>query len=299
MSLTENQLPPLSPEQTPADTADLGAPIVVRHGPLGRLIRNSYFRGLLLPIAILVVWELVTATNAIKSPFLPSPAQVFHGWRVWAFGPSSNLTWTSGTYFHFCYLTIRRVFIGFAIGAAFGLTFGILIGWLKIVRDLFDPFIQVLRPIPVAAWLPFATIVFGIGETAAIFVIAMGCFFPIVVNATVGTQQTPRLLVRAALMLGTRPHRVLLRVALPSALPSIMTGLRLGLGVAWVMVIVAEMLAVQGGLGYAIWGAYEYLRMDLILASIISLGIFGWLTDQALVLGSKPLLRWQRGVVHE
>ena len=190
------------------------------------------------------------------------------------------------------------MYIGYAIGAAFGLSFGIVVGWFKLAHDLFDPFIQALRPIPVTAWLPFATLLFGIGESAAVFVIAFGCFFPVFVNTTAGTQQTSRLLVRAALMLGTGRNRLLVRVVLPSALPSIVTGLRLGLGIAWVLVIVAEMLAVQGGLGYAIWGAYEYLRMDLILASIITLGVLGWASDQVLVLTARHLLRWQKGLVH-
>lgn len=282
----------------PSEAELIGTPPAPRVGVLRRIGRSPYLRGILVPIAVFVMWQVIASTHAVRSAFLPSPEEVWHGWRVWAFGPTSTLSWTSGTFFHFCVLSAKRVFIGFAIGAAFGLFFGILVGWFKLAHDLFEPFIQAMRPIPVTAWLPFATLLFGIQESAAVFVIAMGCFFPIVVNTTSGAQQTPRLLVRAALMLGTRPHRLLFRVVLPSALPSIVTGLRLGLGIAWVMVIVAEMLAVQGGLGYAIWGAYEYLRMDLILASIIALGVLGWASDQVLVLTARYLLRWQKGLVH-
>jgi NitT/TauT family transport system permease protein len=125
----------------------------------------------------------------------------------------------------------------------------------------------------------------------------MGSFFPVVVNTAAGARQTPQLLVRAALMLGTKPYKVLLRVVIPSAMPSIVTGLRLGLGIAWVLVIVAEMLAVKGGLGFAVWSAYTFLRMDLILAAIVTMGIYGWTTDRLLVLGSNRIMRWQRGLV--
>lgn len=277
------------------------APAIIktRRSILGRILSNAVLRGLVVPVLVLVAWQLITSTHAVKSVFLPSPSEVLRGWKTWAFGQTSPISWVSGTFFHYCVLSMRRVYLGFAIGAAFGVVFGILIGWFKIVSDLFEPFIQALRPIPMTAWLPFATILFGIQETAAVFLIAMGCFFPVVVNTTDGARQTPRLLVRAALMLGTKPHRLLYRVVLPYALPSIITGLRLGLGIAWVLVIVAEILAVRGGLGFAIWGAYEYLRMDLILAAIITLGFLGWGSDRLLLLVARWPLRWQKELVHE
>ncbi len=277
------------------------APAIVRKRGtiLGRILSNAVLRGLLVPLLVLLAWQLVTSTHAVRSAFLPSPSEVWRGWKTWAFGQTSPISWVSGTFFNYCLLSMRRVYLGFAIGASFGVVLGILIGWFKLMSDLFEPFIQALRPIPMTAWLPFATILFGIQETAAVFLIAMGCFFPVVVNTTDGARQAPRLLVRAALMLGTKPHRLLFRVVLPHALPSIVTGLRLGLGIAWVLVIVAEILAVRGGLGFAIWGAYEYLRMDLILAAIITLGILGWGSDRVLVLIARWPLRWQKGLVHE
>lgn len=272
---------------------------VLRHGLVNRVATSPQLRGILMPIAILLAWQLITMTHVVQSAFLPSPADVLKGWEQWAFGPSSDISWTTGTFFYYCLLSAQRVYLGFLVGASFGLFLGILIGWYKLASELFDPLIQALRPIPMTAWLPFATLLFGIQEPAAVFVIAMGCFFPVVLNTAAGARQTPQLLVRAALMLGTRPHRLLLRVVIPSALPSIVTGLRLGLGIAWVLVIVAEILAVRGGLGFAIWGAYEYLRMDLILASIITLGILGWASDQVVVIVSRRFLHWQRGLIRQ
>ncbi len=288
--------------QTQGDgSAAPAAPALVRkrRGIIRRILESKLLRGLLVPLLVLLVWQLITATHAVHSAFLPSPSEVLRGWKVWAFGKTSQISWVSGTFFNYCYLSMRRVYLGFLIGASFGVVFGILIGWFKLVSELFEPFIQALRPIPMTAWLPFATILFGIQETAAVFLIAMGCFFPVVVNTIDGARQSPKLLVRAALMLGTKPHRLLLRVVLPSALPSIVTGLRLGLGIAWVLVIVAEILAVRGGLGFAIWGAYEFLRMDLILAAIITLGFLGWASDRLLLFLASWPLRWQKGLVHE
>ena len=137
------------------------------------------------------------------------------------------------------------------------------------------------------AWVPFAVFIFGIHESAAIFLIAFGSFFPIVVNVAAGARQTPRILIRAARMLGTPPRKLLLRVVLPAALPAIFTGLRVGLGLAWVLVIVAEMLAVQGGLGYALWSAYQFSRLDLILAAIASVGGLGLASDRLISFLAK------------
>ena len=151
--------------------------------------------------------------------------------------------------------------------------------------------------VPPPAWVPFTVFFFGIHESAAIFLIAFGAFFPITMNVAAGARQTPRTLVRAALMLGTPKRKLLWRVVLPSTLPSVFAGLRIGLGLAWVLVIVAEMLAVQGGLGYALWSAYQVNRLDLIMDAIVSVGLLGLLSDWLLVSLSSSALRWQRGLI--
>ena len=214
----------------------------------------------------------------------------------WMFGPRSSLAWYSGTWLEYVYLSSWRVLIGFAIASAVGISAGILIGWYELANDLLDPIVQGLRPIPMTAWLPFATFIFGIREGAAVFLIAMGAFFPIVVSCTIGAEQTPKNLVRAALMLGTPPSRLLVRVVLPSALPYIFNGLRLGVGIAWVLVIVSEMLAVKGGIGYAMWTAYQFVRIDLIIASMFTVGVLGLLSDRLLSYMSRRLLRWNTGL---
>jgi NitT/TauT family transport system permease protein len=208
------------------------------------------------------------------------------------FGERSAVAWYSGTWFEYVFLSARRVLLGFAVAAVVGVTVGLVIGWSRLARDLIDPLIQMLRPIPIVAWLPFATFLFGIQDTAAVSLIALGAFFPIVINAAAGAERTPTVLLRAALMLGTPRRKLVQRVVMPAALPSIMTGLRLGMGLAWVLVIVAEMLAVKGGLGYSLWSAYQFIRMDLIVASMASVGLFGFLFDLLLVLVSRRLLRW-------
>jgi len=258
-------------------------------------VRLQSLRKLIVPVAVVVIWQIASSMHFVDSRFLPAPTTVLDAWGVWIFGERSPLAWYSGTWAEYVYLSTRRVLEGFACAAAVGVFLGVLIGWSRLVSDLVDPLVQLVRPIPMTAWLPFATLLFGIQDTAAVFLIAMGAFFPIVVNATAGAQRTPRILLRAALMLGTPPRKLLYRVVLPAALPSIFTGLRLGMGIAWVLVIVSEMLAVKGGLGYSLWTAYQFQRMDLIIASMLSVGGLGYLFDRLLVAIAGRALRWAQG----
>ncbi len=258
--------------------------------------RRRLLRQLAVPITVLVVWQGVVSAGWVREASLPSPASVVAAWWTWIAGPVTPLGWSSGTWLTYVLMSVRRVAVGFAIAAAAGVGLGVLIGWYAAVEELLDGMINFLRAVPMTAWVPFAVFFFGIHESAAVFLIAFGSFFPIVVNAAAGARQTPRILIRAARMLGTRPRKLLVRVVLPAALPSIFTGLRVGLGLAWVLVIVAEMLAVQGGLGYALWSAYQFSRLDLILAAIVSVGALGLASDRLVSAGGGHLLRWQRGL---
>jgi NitT/TauT family transport system permease protein len=259
-------------------------------GSIWRLLRR-----VALPAAILIAWQIVTSAGWVSAASLPSPSAVAIGWWEWIFGPRTALAWYSGTWGIYVLMSLQRVAVGFAIASVTGISLGVLIGWYSAIEDLLDGLINFLRAVPMTAWVPFAVFIFGIHESAAIFLIAFGSFFPIVVNVAAGARQTPRILIRAARMLGTAPRKLLVRVVLPAALPSIFTGLRVGLGLAWVLVIVAEMLAVQGGLGYALWSAYQFSRLDLILAAIVSVGGLGLASDRLIGLLAQRALRWQVG----
>ncbi len=247
------------------------------------------------PLIVLVVWYLASTRGWVDPRFVPSPLTVIRALQEWMFGPIGANPY-SGTWFAHAGNSAYRVLIGFLIAAATGVTLGCLIGWFRLVSDLVDPVIQILRPIPITAWVPFAVIFFGIRDGSAFFLIALGAFFPVVVNTAVGVAATPKLLVRAARMLGIRPHMLLPRVILPAAMPFIFTGLRLGIGLAWVLVIVAEMMAVKSGLGFAMWDAYYFLRLDIIIAAMLSVGALGFLSDLIIRLIGRRFLRWSRGL---
>lgn len=247
------------------------------------------------PIAVLLLWHCASTFGWVDARFVPAPLTVLHSLNEWMFGKPGAGPY-SGTWFAHAGFSSYRVIGGFILASVFGVVIGCLVGWLRLASDLLDPIIQIVRPIPITAWVPFAVIFFGIRDGSALFLIALGAFFPIVVNTAAGVSGTPKLLVRAARMLGIRRHNVLLRVVLPSAMPYIFTGLRLGLGLAWVLVIVAEMMAVKSGLGFAMWDAYYFLRMDIIIAAMLSVGLLGFASDLVVKAIARYTLRWSRGL---
>lgn len=247
------------------------------------------------PLIFLALWHLASTYGWVDARFVPTPATVLHTLNEWMFGTVGE-TPNSGTWFYHAGNSAYRVFGGFLIAAVLGVLIGCLIGWFRLVFDLLDPVIQIMRPIPITAWVPFAVIFFGIRDASAFFLIALGAFFPIVVNTAAGVAGTPKLLVRAARMLGIRSYMILPRVVLPAAMPYIFTGLRLGIGLAWVLVIVAEMLAVKSGLGFAMWDAYYFLRLDVIIAAMLSVGFLGFISDLVIKLIARWVLRWSQGL---
>ena len=251
------------------------------------------------PLALLAVWYAAVRWQWVAPGIIPAPAQVAESWYRWIFGtPTRSLSPYSGTWVANVLYSSRRVLQGFALAAALGIPLGILIGWNRLVARVVDPSIQLLRPVPITAWLPFSIAVFGIYDASALFLIGLGAFYPIVVNTTHGVRDTHLLLLRAARMLGARRLTILVKVVFPSALPSIFTGLRLGIGVAWTAVIVAEMIAVKSGLGYVLWDAYYVGRMDICVATMFSVGLLGFVSDRVITLAARLLLRWRTLEAH-
>jgi NitT/TauT family transport system permease protein len=259
--------------------------------------RRPWF--VLLPLALLALWHVAVTAQWVAPGIIPAPIQVAESWYRWVFGrPGLSLSPYSGTWLANVLYSSRRVVEGFLIAAVVGIPLGLVIGWNRLVANVVDPSIQLLRPVPITAWLPFSIAVFGIYDAGALFLIGLGAFYPIVVNTTHGVRDTNLLLLRAARMLGAGQATILGKVVFPSALPSIFTGLRLGVGVAWTAVIVAEMIAVKSGLGYVLWDAYYVGRMDICVATMFSVGLLGFLSDRIIYALSRLVLRWRTLEAH-
>ncbi len=191
---------------------------------------------------------------------------------------------------------------GIGIAAAFvvGIPLGIVMGWFKTANRAIDPIIEILRPIPPLAWIPFAIVWFGLTHQSAGFVVFVGMVFPIIINTYTGFDNVPRVHVEAAKVLGcTRDVDLIRYIAIPSAMPSIIAGIRIAMGVGWMCLVAAEMFGVSNkGLGYQIWHNYYLHRMDFVLVYMLLLGFIGLFIDRFFrYYVDTKLLRWKTGTV--
>jgi len=246
------------------------------------------------PAAVLALWQVCVEIGFIRRNVLPAPTDVALVWYDLVTGATDAAARYSGTWLDHAAASIWRVFAGFAWGVALGILAGLLIGLSRVMERMLDPTIQVLRNIPVTAWVPLSLVFFGIGNAPAVFLIGLGAFFPAAVNTTHGVRQINVTLTKAARMMGADERELLIRVILPGALPSIMTGVRLSMGIAWVLVVVAEILAVRSGLGYLLNDAYLFYRNDVVIAAMLSIGILGFISDRIVVVVRDRLLEWNR-----
>jgi NitT/TauT family transport system permease protein len=242
-------------------------------------------------ILALLLWEFVAAV-IVRYPFiLPSPTDV-----VSAF---VNLL-QNGTLL----LDLQDSLIHFAIGLGaaliIGIPLGIAMGWNRRLDAFLDPIIEILRPIPPLAWIPFAIIWFGLTAWSAGFVIFIGCVFPIIINTYSGFRGVPRIFVEAGKMLGCTRSRHLIRyIAFPAALPSIASGIRIATGVGWMCLIAAELFGVSNyGLGQKLWWYYNLHQMDSVVVYMIILGFIGLAFDMLFrYYMDKHFLKWRTGEV--
>jgi NitT/TauT family transport system permease protein len=176
--------------------------------------------------------------------------------------------------------SLRRVAIGFGAAAAVGIPLGLALGWYPAADQVVNPVMQILRPISPIAWIPVAIIFFGVGDHAATFLIFLGAFFPIVVACANGVSGVPSTFRRAGRNFGLSPAKLLAQVVFPASLPQIIVGLRIALGIAWLVVVAAEMVAVDSGLGYLIIDARNSgKRYDLVVAAMLIIGVIGLFLD--------------------
>ena len=261
-------------------------------------------RSTVIPIGLLVVWELMSRWQVFNPQALPAPTQVFLRWIAYArplepFDPTqmSYLAWLfSGELPHDLVATFLRVLVGFLIGAGLALPLGLLMGNFQRIHHLLNPLIQILRPIPPIAYVPLSILWFGLGNPPAYFLISLGAFFPVLMNTISGVRNVDAIYIRAARNLGAGRTTLFVRVIVPASLPHILTGLRIGVGVAFICVIVAEMIAVNNGLGYRITEAREYFWSDKIIAGMITIGLLGLAIDTVMSRINNYLLRWRQGI---
>lgn len=258
-------------------------------------------RGVLIPLAVLALWQIVTGLGWINPIILPSPLAVVAKW--WQYlKPTVTMAEGFGAWLQSSELlmdathSLYRVVMGFLAGTVIALPLGLLMGTSTRVYGLFNPLVQVVRPIPPIAYIPLAILWFGLGNPPAFFLIALGAFFPVLMNTIAGVRHVDGIYLRAARNLGANQFTIFRRVIMPAATPYILSGVRIGIGTAFIVVIVAEMIAVNNGLGYRILEAREYMWSDKIIAGMLTIGLLGLVIDLGMDRLNNHLLKWHRGL---
>ncbi|MGZ7044200.1 MAG: ABC transporter permease [Methanobacterium sp.] len=238
---------------------------------------------LVLPILILLAWSLLTSFNIIPAYILPSPDDVLNSFLA-LLGTNELFIDTIAT--------LSRVLTGLLIAAVIAIPLGIIMGWSKKVENISNLTVQILRPIPPLAWIPFAMLWFGLGFQSAVFIIFIGTFFPVLLNTIDGVKRINKVFIESAYTLGASERQVLSNVIMPASLPSIFTGLRVGIGIGLMCTVAAEMIAVKSGLGYLIMQSMNLINTGAVIVGMLIIGIIGFIMDYSFRRAEKKYVLW-------
>ncbi|GEL45456.1 ABC transporter permease [Cellulomonas hominis] len=238
------------------------------------------------PALVLVLWTLGVQQAwelpfGIQMGFLPTPLEVGRRLVDLAAGGIVDDAF-SGTLLAHLWASTQRVLAGFALAVALAVPLGVVMGRFDPVFRMLEPTVNLARPIPVTAWAPLTLLIIGYGDASAIFLVFLAAFFPVLLNTISGVRQVPVRLLEAAAMLGTRPAQVLYKVVLPASMRSIASGLRVALGLSWVILVVGETVGINTGLGAMITQARDQSKTDLIVAGMVVIGLCGFVADRLL-----------------
>ncbi|MBV7505383.1 ABC transporter permease [Bacillus sp. sid0103] len=241
-------------------------------------------RGLVLPILILVVWQLLGSLLQVSNTILPTPLDIFQSFRVLI---------QSGELFGHLKISVTRALIGFILGASLGLLFGTITGLSKKTEQFIDPSLQMLRTVPHLALAPLFILWFGLGELSKDLLIALGAFFPLYVNTLLGIRGVDKKLFDVARILEFSRWKQVTLLIFPAALPNILLGVRLSLGAAWLGLVVSELMGASEGIGYLIMDARQFTRTDVVFVGIIIFALGGKLADSIVRVLESRLLKWR------
>jgi len=272
-------------------TAPRAAPAAPTAGALRALqwLRGNaagYLLGACSLLGIVLFWHLATTYRwdfYIRFTNIPTPLEVLD--KVVQVSANGKFVTNIG-------MSLRRIFIGFAIATVLGVALGLLIGRYRLTRSLVFPAMEALRPIPAIAWVPMSIMLWPDNEVSIVFITFIGAFFPILLNTISGVHAVDSVLLRAGQSLGAKERQLMWYVVLPGAAPQIFTGLAVGMGVAWVSLIAAEMISGQFGIGYFTWEAYSLISYAEIVLGMITIGLLGLVCSGVIRLVGKAVMPW-------
>ena len=236
----------------------------------------------------IVAWHFLTenkVTFHLRFINVPSPTQVLE---------KAQIALGSSQYFNHIIISSRRIFLGFMIATIIAVPLGLVMGRFRLVRELVFPVTEAIRPIPAIAWVPMAIMLWPTNEQSIVFITFLGSFFPILLNTLHGVSSVDPVLERAARSLGASQRALFLEVYFPAALPHVFTGMTVGMGVAWVSLIAAEMISGQFGVGYFTWEAYSLIQYSDIVLGMITIGMLGLISSAIVRLAGHICMPWTR-----
>ncbi|OAB47228.1 ABC transporter permease [Paenibacillus antarcticus] len=240
--------------------------------------------GMILPASVLILWQTLGHYGIISELLFPTPYTIAESFITLAIAGD---LWTNFR------ISAARALLGFLLGGGLGLLLGIVVGLFRRSEKLLDPSIQMIRMIPSLAVIPLFILWFGIGEESKVLLIAKGAFFPIYINTFMGIRNVDNKLFEVARVLGFSRMKQIIRLVLPAAVPNIMLGVRLSLGLSWLGLVVAELIASSSGIGYMISDARQFADTPVVFVGIIIFAIAGLLSDSVVRLIERRLLRWK------
>ncbi|MDR1614491.1 MAG: ABC transporter permease [Campylobacteraceae bacterium] len=238
---------------------------------------------LALPVLIIVVWKAADIAGYIVSYTMPPPEDIVY---------TAVEFYNDGTLLEHIKASFIRVLEGFAIALVLALILGVAIGLNRHFERFVDSSLQIIKPIPPIAWIPLAILWFGIGEASKIYIIAVGAFFPILVNTIEGIKNIDNRYLELARVYEVQRGRIISHVILPGALPFIIVGVRLGLGMGWICVVAAELIAANSGIGYMLMDGRSLSRPDIVILGMIMIGVTGKIMDDVLRFISAKIIKW-------
>lgn len=250
-------------------------------------VSSGRVAGLVGPLFLLGVWQILSTTGVLDARFFPSPL------RISEIIVNNAQT---GQLEHDLGVSLVRIVLGFVLGVVPGLLIGISMGLFPVVGAAFDPLIAALQPIPKLALMPLIMVLFGLGELEKVMVLLLGVFFPVVINAAAGVRNLDRAYLDVAQNFGASKFQYYRTVAIPGALSMIFTGLKLGIGMALLLIVAAEMHGALAGIGYRLWYAYTLFRIPTMYTSFVLLALLGWLFTTCIEWVERRMTPWKQAM---
>jgi ABC-type nitrate/sulfonate/bicarbonate transport system permease component len=246
--------------------------------------RREQLLGFLSPVCFLVLWEVAARLEWIDTRFFPAPTSVLAKFGELA---KSGELWTD------LWASMQRLFWGFLVGGIPALVLGVVMGLYRPIRAAIDPFISATYPIPKSAILPLVLLIFGLGEASKIVMVALGVFYPVLINTMSGVMQIDKIYLDVGKNFKASRWQVFKTIALPGAMPSIMAGIKLGVGMGLILIAISEMIGAKEGIGYMIWNAWQILTVESMYVGLTVIALLGFAFNVSLNLIEGKILPWK------